>query len=86
MRGRILALTAVAFLGSYPIGGPITGLIGDYVSLEWSLGYGAIVTLTTTVGVVWWALGRRPLESRFEVLRNLLGSSTPVAPSPSEHP
>ena len=31
MRGRILALTAVAFLGSYPIGGPITGLIGDYV-------------------------------------------------------
>jgi MFS family permease len=86
MRGRILALTAVAFLGSYPIGGPITGLIGDYVSLQWSLAYGAIVTLTTTVGVVWWALGRRPLESRFEVLRNLLGASTPVAPSPSEHP
>ena len=26
MRGRILALTAVAFLGSYPVGGPITKL------------------------------------------------------------
>ena len=25
MRGRLLALTAVAFLGSTPIGGPITG-------------------------------------------------------------
>ena len=45
MRGRILALTAVAFLGSYPIGGPITGLIGDYVGLEWSLAYGAVISL-----------------------------------------
>ena len=31
MRGRLLALTAVAFLGSTPIGGPITGVIGDRV-------------------------------------------------------
>jgi MFS family permease len=86
MRARILALTAVAFLGSYPIGGPITGLIGDYVSLEWSLAYGAVITLTTVSALVWWALGRRVAETRFEVLRTLLGSSTPVAPSPSEHP
>ena len=37
MRGRILGLTAVAFLGSYPIGGPITGIIGDEISVQWSL-------------------------------------------------
>ncbi len=86
MRGRILALTAVAFLGSYPIGGPITGVVGDTVGLEWSLGYGAIITLLSVAGLVWWALGRRPAESRFEVLRTLLGSPTAVAPSPSEHP
>jgi MFS family permease len=29
MRSRLLALQAVAFLGSTPIGGPITGLIAD---------------------------------------------------------
>lgn len=86
MRGRILALTAVAFLGSYPIGGPITGLVGDYVSLEWSLAYGAVISLAAVAGMVWWALGRRPSETRFEVLRTLLGSSTTIAPSPSEHP
>ncbi|NDA97386.1 MAG: MFS transporter, partial [Actinobacteria bacterium] len=34
MRGRLLALTAVAFLGSTPIGGPITGLIADSISPE----------------------------------------------------
>lgn len=86
MRGRILALTAVAFLGSYPIGGPITGLVGDWIGLEWSLGYGAIISLLAIGGLVWWALGRRPEESRYQVLRTLLGAPTTVAPSTSERP
>ena len=86
MRGRILALTAVAFLGSYPIGGPITGVVGDYVGLEWSLAYGAMVSLAAVMALAWWALGTRPSESRYTVLRNLLGSSSPMAASPSEHP
>jgi MFS family permease len=45
MRGRLLALTAVAFLGSTPIGGPITGLVADFVSPEWSLAYGGVFAL-----------------------------------------
>lgn len=45
MRSRILALVAVAFLGSTPIGAPITGWIGDHVSAEWSLGYGSVVAI-----------------------------------------
>ncbi len=52
MRGRILALGAVAFLGSYPIGGPITGLIGDFVSLEWALAYGGVITLASFVVLI----------------------------------
>ncbi|MET0143970.1 MAG: MFS transporter [Ilumatobacteraceae bacterium] len=47
MRGRLLALTTVAFLGSTPIGGPITGVIGDSAGAEWGLGYGSIATLLT---------------------------------------
>ena len=47
MRGRLLALTAVAFLGSTPIGGPITGLIGDWIGAEWSLAYGSVIALIT---------------------------------------
>lgn len=86
MRGRILALTAVAFLGSYPIGGPITGVVGDRVGLEWSLGYGAVISLLAVFALIWWALGRRPQESRYEVLRTLLGAPTPVAPSTTERP
>ena len=45
MRGRLLALGAVAFLGTTPIGAPTTGWIADHVSAEWSLAYGSIVTL-----------------------------------------
>jgi MFS family permease len=86
MRGRILALTAVAFLGSYPIGGPITGVVGDTIGLEWSLAYGAFISLLAVAGLIWWGLGQREYESRYEVLRTLLGSSTAVAPSTSEHP
>ncbi|NDI01440.1 MAG: MFS transporter, partial [Actinobacteria bacterium] len=54
MRGRVLAFSAVAFLGSYPIGGPITGVIGDSIGLTWSLLYGAVIVLGC---VLWLRLG-----------------------------
>lgn len=85
MRGRILALSAVAFLGSTPIGGPITGLVGDWVGLGWSIAYGGVICLATTAGLIWWALGRHPVQSRTATLRSLLGTSTPVAPAVEEH-
>jgi len=49
MRGRVLALGAVLFLGSAPIGAPITGWVGDYVSASWSMFYGALIALITIV-------------------------------------
>jgi MFS family permease len=45
MRGRLLALGAVAFLGTTPIGAPITGWIADNVSAEWSLAYGSAIAI-----------------------------------------
>ena len=53
MRGRLLALTAVAFLGSTPIGGPITGLIADNVSLEWSMAYGGVSCFLCLAVLAW---------------------------------
>jgi MFS family permease len=37
MRGRVMALWTVAFLGSTPIGGPIIGGIGQYIGPRWAL-------------------------------------------------
>ena len=45
MRSRMMALQSVAFMGSTPIGGPITGWIGDHVSVQTSMIYGGILTL-----------------------------------------
>jgi MFS family permease len=42
MRGRVMALWAVAFLGSTPIGGPAAGAVSQYVGPRWGLGLGAL--------------------------------------------
>ncbi|HUR77623.1 MAG TPA: MFS transporter [Acidimicrobiales bacterium] len=41
MRGRVLALQAIVFLGSTPIGGPIVGTISQELGARYALGLGA---------------------------------------------
>ncbi len=45
MRGRVMALWAVAFLGSTPIGGPIIGWIGEHAGPRWGLAVGGFAAL-----------------------------------------
>ena len=45
MRGRVMALWALAWLGSTPIGGPIVGWVGQAVGARWSLVLGGVPTL-----------------------------------------
>ena len=45
MRGRVMALWALAWLGSTPIGGPIVGWVGQDVGARWSLVIGGLPTL-----------------------------------------
>jgi MFS family permease len=49
MRGRVLALQAMVFLGSTPIGGPIVGVIAEQFGARYSLGLGAVATLAAGV-------------------------------------
>ncbi len=42
MRGRVLALQAMVFLGSTPIGGPIVGAISEHLGARYALGLGAL--------------------------------------------
>ena len=74
MRGRVLALQATAFLGSTPIGGPITGWIGDHVGAGWSIAYGGLIALVC-VGVV--ALSLQ--------VRNRSAAAVPAVPVESVH-
>lgn len=45
MRGRVLALQAIVFLGSTPIGGPIVGAIAEAFGARYSLALGAAATI-----------------------------------------
>ena len=45
MRGRVMALWSVAFLGSTPIGGPLVGFIGNFAGPRFALGLGAAAAL-----------------------------------------
>jgi MFS family permease len=49
MRGRVMALWAVAFLGSTPIGGPAAGAVSQYVGPRWGLGLGAVACAVAAV-------------------------------------
>ncbi|HEX8966113.1 MAG TPA: MFS transporter [Patescibacteria group bacterium] len=52
MRGRVMSLWTVAFLGSTPIGGPIIGWIGEYIGPRWGLGVGGIAALVAaSIGI-----------------------------------
>lgn len=49
MRGRVLALQAIVFLGSTPIGGPIVGAVSEHFGARWGLAVGAIATIAAGV-------------------------------------
>ncbi|HEX7587127.1 MAG TPA: MFS transporter, partial [Anaerolineae bacterium] len=49
MRGRVMALWSVAFLGSTAIGGPIVGWIGENLDPRWGLGVGGFAAVSAGV-------------------------------------
>jgi MFS family permease len=57
MRGRVMALWALAWLGSTPIGGPIVGWIGQEFGARWSLVIGGLPTVL--IGLAAWPALKR---------------------------
>jgi MFS family permease len=49
MRGRVMALWALAWMGSTPIGGPIVGWAGQAIGARWALVIGGLATLACGV-------------------------------------
>jgi MFS family permease len=45
MRGRVMALWGLAWLGSTPIGGPLVGWVGEEAGARWSLVLGGLAAL-----------------------------------------
>lgn len=62
MRGRVLALQAMVFLGSTPIGGPIVGWVAEQVGARWSIALGSLACLAA--GAWGYCAERRGAERR----------------------
>lgn len=60
MRGRVMALWGVAFLGSTPLGGPLVGWIGQAYGARTALAVGGLAAIVASV------LGRRALARGVE--------------------
>jgi MFS family permease len=49
MRGRVMSLWAIVFLGSTPIGAPLIGFIAEHYGARFALGLGGVATLLIAV-------------------------------------
>lgn len=67
MRGRIMALYSVGFLGSTPIGAPIVGWIAQHAGPRYALGVGAASILFASGLIYLQAMRRRNSERNAEV-------------------
>lgn len=59
MRGRVMALYAVVFLGSTPIGSPLAGWLAEAIGVRATFMATAAVTLMAAAGAVRWARAGR---------------------------
>jgi MFS family permease len=50
MRGRVMALWAIVFLGSTPVGAPLTGYLASHLGARTTLALAGVATLLTGIG------------------------------------
>ncbi|MBD7917201.1 MFS transporter [Cellulomonas sp. Sa3CUA2] len=67
MRGRVMSLYMMVFLGATPVGSPIVGWIGETFGARWSIGVGSISALLVSVGAAWWARRHWDVRVRYSV-------------------
>jgi MFS family permease len=76
MRGRVLALQAMLFLGSTPVGGPILGVVSQEFGARWGVLVGALACVAAGV---WGHLMVRRIRARRAAL------AAADRPDPAEH-
>ncbi len=67
MRGRVMALYSMIFMGSTPIGSPIIGWVGESFGARWSILVGGIASLLIAVAAGLWAMVHWDYKVRFHV-------------------
>lgn len=67
VRGRVMSLYMMVFLGATPVGSPIVGWIAEEFGARWSIGIGSISALLVSAGAALWAKRHWDLEVRYHL-------------------
>jgi MFS family permease len=62
MRGRVMALYLMCFLGGTPVGAPIVGWVANTVGTRWGMIGGGLVCMAMAVGMALYLVRRRSLH------------------------
>jgi MFS family permease len=62
MRGRVMALWSVAFIGTTPIGGPIIGWVGENIGPRFGLVVGGSAAILASLFGLWTLRESKPLQ------------------------
>lgn len=67
MRGRVMALYMMVFIGATPIGSPLIGWVAEEFGARWSVGIGGIATLLVATAAAVWASRAWHVEVRYRL-------------------
>jgi MFS family permease len=67
MRGRVMALYGMVFLGSTPIGGPVAGWVGEHLGPRTGLAGAGVIAFATGMAALWLAARRAGAASTMEL-------------------
>lgn len=89
MRGRVMALYMMVFLGATPIGSPLVGWIAETFGARWAIGVGSITALLVAAGAALWTKHNWDYTVRYQVFHRphvevTYGPSTAASPRPAE--
>jgi predicted MFS family arabinose efflux permease len=82
MRGRVMSLNAVAFLGSTPIGATLLGYISDATNPRVSLVIGGAATLLASVPLFFLAVRQRAARPSAPAVLHAVDGPSNVVPMP----
>ncbi|HET6809776.1 MAG TPA: MFS transporter [Acidimicrobiales bacterium] len=84
MRGRVMALYAVAFLGSTPIGSPIVGWVSETFGPRVGIGLGGVATVVTALVALPSLTGTRRMLLRRRRRVGVIAPVEPPVPAPED--
>ncbi|MFI2753242.1 MFS transporter [Cellulomonas sp. P22] len=67
VRGRVMSLYMIVFLGATPVGSPIIGWVAEEFGPRWAIGIGSIAALIVATGAAIWVKRHWQLEVHYSV-------------------